>query len=274
MNNFVSLGDRQAQWVERAARFGLGARAGIYLLISALLLLALQAPGTNDGGKSPSDAFLAIESAPLGHTLLILTACGLFAYVLFRLLQAICDLGDHGTDKKGLLARLGMVSSAVSYATVAAAAVTIILNSGSGSDDGLMKTMSSALLGVPFGRLLIILAGIVIVLIGCAQIWRVVRGQWRDNLEIAGRWRALIPVAAFGISGRGLLFGLIGLSLIWSGFVAQPDEALGLSALLGYLRDAPFGAVLYGVAALIVGGYGLYGILQTATYSLPERGNP
>lgn len=41
------------------------------------------------------------------------------------------------------------------------------------------------------------------------------------------------------------------------------DQAKGLSSILGWLRDQPYGLYLYVAAALAIGGYGLYSLVET-----------
>jgi hypothetical protein len=55
---------------------------------------------------------------------------------------------------------------------------------------------------------------------------------------------------------------MIGGFISWAGLVGRADEARGLSSLLGWLRDQPFGLVLYVSGALVIAIYGYYSLVQ------------
>ncbi len=103
--------------METLARFGYVAKAFVYGTIGILALLA----AFSVGGKTTdtTGALHAIAAQPLGQILLALIAFGLVGYVVWRLIQAINDPGDKGSDTKGVFTRLGYIFSGIAYAGVA-----------------------------------------------------------------------------------------------------------------------------------------------------------
>ena len=91
--------------METFARFGYAAKGFVYGAIGILALLA----AFSTGGKTTdtSGALQAISNQPFGQILLALIALGLVGYVIWRLIQAVNDPGDKGTDAKGIFTRLG-----------------------------------------------------------------------------------------------------------------------------------------------------------------------
>ncbi len=104
--------------METLARFGYVAKGFVYAAIGILALLAAFSVG---GGETTdtTGALNAIARQPFGQILLILIAVGLVGYVIWRLIEAIQDPENKGTDAKGIFARLGYLLSGLAYIGVA-----------------------------------------------------------------------------------------------------------------------------------------------------------
>lgn len=251
------------------ARIGLGARAFVYFAVSIILIDAV-ATTKPDDGASPGDAFRAIETEPGGRIALIVLAAGLFLYALWRFQQAVLDPEKHGTDKKGILARIGMAMSGTSYLLVGVAAVAVTMGANDGGGGGKTEESMQWLMTQPFGRWLVMLAGLALAGIGGAQIWRAKTGQWKNRIDLSGWAGRLTPVISGGIAGRGLLFIVVGLFLAVGGWTADASDIKGLASTLGWLRWQPFGLWLFIASALAIGVYGLYSAVQSVRYRFPE----
>ena len=253
-------------WIRVIARAGLGARAVVYLLISALLVRALFA-GSGDGDEaSPSKAFLAIEQQWWGKVILLVIGAGLLLYTVWRIAQGLLDLDRLGDDAKNRIARLGMLASGIGYALVALAAFSVALDQTDTAGGGSTQETVDYLIGLPFGSWLVLLMGLVVAGIGCAQVWRGATGRWKKRIQLEDKTRWLEWVSGYAITGRGLLFLIAAVSITWAGFSINPDEALGLAETLGWLRQQPFGFWLYLASGLVIGAYGLYSALQAWRY--------
>ncbi|MGB3626376.1 MAG: DUF1206 domain-containing protein [Henriciella sp.] len=249
------------------ARIGLGARAFVYFAVSGILLNSAFTSKSEDGA-SAGDAFRAIENEQFGRILLFAVAIGLFLYALWRFQQALLDPEDQGDDAEGLLARAGMISSGISYLLVGVAAASISLGSSDGGGSGGGKTEQSArwLMEQPFGNWLVLLAGLALVGVGCAQVWRAYSGQWKDHIDLSGWAGNLTGLISAGIAGRGILFALVGISLAVAGWGTDPGDVQGLASTLGWIRTQPYGLWLFIASALTIGVYGIYSGVQAIRY--------
>src|SRR4029077_18220859 len=93
---------------------------------------------------------------------------GLAAYSLWGFVRAIYDPLHRGSDASGYAARLGFVSSAVSYAAIVILAVELLAGSGAPSGTTTQKTIVS-FLAPPAGGWLTILIGLIAIGIGLGQ---------------------------------------------------------------------------------------------------------
>lgn len=253
----------------KLARIGLGARALVYFAISGLLLDAAFTSKADDG-VTPSDAFQTIEGSLEGRALLVALGIGLFLYALWRYQQALLDTDNMGSDATGLLARLGMVSSGTSYALVGFASIATAFDFDDKGGGGKTEETAKWLMEQPFGSWLVGLAGLALIGIGIAQIWRTVSGQWKKGIDLSGWARRTVPLIHFGIAGRGILFGLIGAFLIYGGLQNQPENVKGLAGTLGWIRTQPFGFWLFIASAVAIGAYGVYSGVQSLRHRFPD----
>ncbi|MFW5660886.1 MAG: DUF1206 domain-containing protein [Oceanicaulis sp.] len=256
---------------EIAGRAGLAARAVVYALIAGLMLRAIFLPGGNGGaqggeeGVRPSEAFQWLETEVYGQALLLAIGLGLALYAVWRFVEAGADTGDEGEDAEGLLSRLGMVASGAGYALVGVSAILVLFGGaqGSGSGGGATKTAVQWLLEQPFGPALAIVLGLVLAGIGCAQIWRACKGEWKDDLDLSGWAGRTTGVIAAAIALRGVLVFVVGVFVILAGWQADPSDAKGLSGAITWLRQQPYGLYFYILGALTLAGYGLYSFVQS-----------
>lgn len=248
---------------EATARIGLVARGIVYALVATLLIAAAIAPGSADKGYSPGDTFRNLETQPAGLTILGLIATGLFLYAIWRTLQAVLDTASEGHKVKAILARIGMMTSGLSYLSVGiAAALTLIGRNEDKGGGGTTEQFSAWLLGQAFGRHLLMVFGLIVLATGIIQVWRGVTRKWASGINLPDASSMSCRFITCAIAGRGFLICLIGCFVIWAGFVGQAEEAKGLSSLLGWLRDQPFGLLLYVTSALIIAIYGYYSLVQ------------
>ncbi|MEM5516687.1 DUF1206 domain-containing protein [Henriciella sp. AS95] len=251
------------------ARLGLGARAFVYFAV-AVVLLDSAFTSKPENGASAGDAFRAIETEQGGRILLITLAIGLFLYALWRFQQAVLDPEDQGNDAKGILARVGMASSGISYLLVGVAAASVTFGSNDGGGGGKTEETAKWLMEQPFGSWVVTLAGLALVGVGCAQVWRAKTGQWKDHIDLSGWAGNLTGVISAGIAGRGILFALVGISLVVAGWGTDPGDVQGLASTLGWIRAQPYGLWLFIASALTIGVYGIYSAVQALRYRFPE----
>lgn len=245
------------------ARAGLFARGIVYGLVASLLFAAAFAPGGEDEGYSPGDTFRRVETESGGQIFLIMIGAGLWLYAIWRFMQAGFDTSDKGDDAGGIFARLGMASSGMSYLLVGSAAFIVLFGENSGDGGGTTEQIAHFALSQSFGQILLALIGGAILAVGVVQCWRGLSRHWSHELHLPYNSQIICRGISLAIAGRGLLIMLIGVFLIWAGIAGDADEAKGLSAILGWLRQQPFGLWLYVIGALFIAGYGFYSLMET-----------
>src|ERR1700730_13547728 len=111
--------------IELLERLGYVVRGVLYVVMGFLALrIALAVPG----GKATdlSGSLVWLIGNPLGKFVLIVAIIGLVAYAIWGFVRAIYDPLHRGRDAKGIMARLGFVTSAVSYLAIALFALNIL----------------------------------------------------------------------------------------------------------------------------------------------------
>jgi hypothetical protein len=119
--------------IEVLARTGYAARGVVYLVIG---YFAVRAALGSSEAKGTEAALVSILGQPFGNVLLWIVASGMAAFCVWRLVQAVRDTDDHGTDAKGLAVRAGLVGSALGYAGVALLAVAIARGTRRSAESG------------------------------------------------------------------------------------------------------------------------------------------
>jgi uncharacterized membrane protein YiaA len=250
-------------WIEPLARAGYAARGAVYCLIG---LLAIQtAMGSRAQATDTRGVLQTVAQQSVA--LLWLLALGLFGYAVWRVVQGILDAENKGAEPKGLAIRAGQVISGVIYGSLALAAVRIASGSRSGGSGGGSGTQgwTADLMTKPFGRWLVALAGICVIVSGLAQLRRGWTEKFRRNLKEQemneSERRLAVNTGKAGLLARGVVFLLSGWFLIQAALRFDPSRATGLGGALEALARQPHGSWLLGLVALGLLAFGAYSIL-------------
>src|SRR6266851_2879037 len=147
--------------VELLERLGYVTRGALYAVMGLLALgIALEVGGGQTTDLSGSLVFLI--GNPFGKFVLIAFAIGLAAYSLWGFTRAIYDPLHRGSDTSGYMARLGFITSALSYAAIVLFTIQLLAGSGATTNDGAQKTIA-VLLAHPAGGALTILIGLSVI---------------------------------------------------------------------------------------------------------------
>lgn len=249
-------------WVEPLARFGYAARGVVYAFIG---VLAVQAAFFGRGETTgPEGAIRTI--AEKSTLLLVLIAIGLLGYALWRFVQGILDPENKGRDPKGLAKRGAMVASGVVYAGLALLAFRLITQDGGGAAGGGQASTTAKLLALPFGRALVILAGIAVIVSALYQIHSAYTRSFQRRMKTGEmspeEQRLAIRTGQLGLASRGVAFLITGWFLIQAALSFDPSRARGLGGALETLARQPYGPWLLGIVALGLVAYGAYSFLQ------------
>ena len=238
--------------LELLERLGYAARGTLYVVMGVLAFrIASGTPGGQATDLTGSLVFLIAN--PFGKLVLITITVGLVAYSLWGFVRAIYDPMHRGRDATGIMARLGFVSSAVSYAAIALFGLGVLLGSGGAAGDSTQKSVTS-LLSHPFGGALTVVVGLVAFGIGIGQFVEAYKATFAADLtgaEMSESQRKIaIALGRFGMAARGVSFLVIGWFLVQAGFHDNAAQAHGFGGAFLFLLGQPFGQVLVGVVSL------------------------
>lgn len=226
---------------------GLIAYGVVHLLIA---WIALQlAWGKSHEEASQQGALRELAAQPFGGVLLWVVAGGLFALVIWKVLELV--LGYLKTSKKLSAAGRGVV-----YLVLAISAVKVAVGSG-GSSTSSERSMSGRLMEHAAGRVLIVVIGLVVIGIGLRQLYKAVTKKFTEDL-VGGVPPTTITLGRVGYAAKGIAFIIVGGILAWAAISYDPEKAGGLDTALRTLKEQPFGSVLLSLMALGIAGFGLY----------------
>ncbi|MEL6440985.1 MAG: DUF1206 domain-containing protein [Cyanobacteria bacterium J06621_8] len=250
--------------METLARFGYVAKGFVYGAIGILALLAAFSVGGET--TDTTGALQTISEQPFGQIILALIAIGLVGYVIWRLIQAIQDPGDKGSDAKGIFTRLGYALSGITYAGVATNAAMLAMGSSSGGSGNSKQDWTAMVMQQPFGRWLVGIAGALTIGLGFWRLYQAYKIKFRKKLNLnelnpqQEDW--LVNISRFGIAARGIVFVMIGFFVLQAAKNYDPERVKGLDGALFTLTQQPFGKVLLSVMALGLVAYAVYLLLQ------------
>jgi hypothetical protein len=249
------------RWIVPLARFGYVAKGVVYIIIG---LLAALAAFTNRGRTTDSRGALEeIIEQPYGRVLLGAVAIGLASYALWRVVQAINDTENKGSDAKGVAMRVGYAFIGLIYASLAYSAVMLIMGTGgSGSGDQSSREGTALLLSQPFGRWLVGGLGAGIIAFAIYQFYKAYTAKFREKLNrdemSEGTEMWAVRTGQAGLAARGVVFGIIGFFLMQAAFYSKASQARGLSGALRALEQQPSGQWMLGVVGLGLVAYGIF----------------
>ena len=238
--------------LELLERLGYAARGTLYVVMG---VLALRIGLGSAGGQATdlSGALVFLIANPLGKFVLIVMVVGLVAYSIWGFTRAIYDPLHRGRNASGVMARLGFVSSAVSYAAIAFFGLKILIGAPGVAGDSTQKYATS-ILAQPFGGPLTIIVGLVAFGIGIGQFVEAYKATFAGDLKSAEmtetQRKVVIGLGRFGMFGRGVSFLVIGWLLALAGIHNNAAYAHGFGGAFLFLLAEPFGQLLVVVVAL------------------------
>lgn len=260
-------------WVERLARLGYGAKGLVYFIVG--LLAAQAAFGTGGETTNTSGALEAIVTQPFGKFLLIIVTIGLVGYAFWRFVQTILD-PEHSGEKvnaQQIAKRLGYAFSAIAYLSLAVTAIKLIIGLSS-SDSDSVEDWTIYFLNQPFGRWLVLLLGLTVIIVGIAFLYQAYTGKFRRYFKLAQMslteeiWA--VRLGRLGIAARGIVFAIIGIFIMLAAIQLDGTQARGLGGALSALAQQPFGPWILGVVALDLIAYGMYSVIEARYRNLTK----
>ena len=238
---------RHSRWYGVAVTVGLIAYGVVFLLIA---WIALQlAWGKSSEEASQQGALQELAGKPAGGVLLWIVAIGLFALVIWRVLDLA--YGHLDLEKK-----VSSVGRGAVYLVLGITAVKVAVGSG-GSSTGQQRTLSARLMAHGGGRALIVVIGLVIIAVGVRQIYKAITKKFTEDL-VGGVSEGTILLGRIGYAAKGVSFILVGALFAWAAIDYDPQKAGGLDTALRTVKDQPFGSILLTILALGLAAFGIY----------------
>ena len=234
--------ERLSDGVELAARVGYAAKGVVYAVIGGLAVQ--QAVGSGGDVSGTREALREIASGPLGTVALTLVTVGLGAYVVWRLVQAVADPEGDERDSEGKrwARRVFYLLSAVLYGFLTWYGISILTGSGGGGSSSNQQTQG--LLAHGWGVWLVGAGGVAIIGRGLWQIWKAYTDRFRKGIRrfdlgpARGRW--VLAVSRIGLTARGVVFGIVGGSMIHAALTRDASDAQGTGGALELLVGMPW----------------------------------
>lgn len=238
------------RYEEPLGRAGLAAKGVSYGLVAVLAIGV--AAGIGGEATSRQGALQALAGSAFGAVVLVLLAAGFACYAAWRLLQVAAE--NEWAERAGLAAR------AFVYAGLAFSTIRILAGTPQQSQQQKAQQTTAAVLGWPGGRWIVIVAGIVLVGVGCWNLYRGVTRRFDDRWKGGPDWGVAAGIA--GHVARFVVFALIGVFAMKAAIDFDPKKAVGFDGALRKLADAPYGPFLLGLTALGLLAYAVYCLLD------------
>jgi hypothetical protein len=251
-----------APWVERMARIGYAAKALLYITVGVVSAQA----GLGRGGRitDTQGAMRVVHHVSYGRIVLGVIAAGLIGYAVWRLIEAVVDPDNRGTDMKGVLLRISFAVRGLFHGALGITALRLAASSRTAPHTDQTRHWASRAFELPAGQLLVWAAALSLLGYGLYQLYRAYASKLSKQLRLGElapslrRW--IIGVSRFGIGARGVVFALIGFLLARAAARHSAAEAGGVRKSLGLVVEIgrwPFVAVALGLTA-----YGVYELVN------------
>lgn len=246
--------------IERLARLGYASIGIVYMIVGGFAVAA--GLGRRGSAGSQGDAFQFILKQPFGRVLLFAIALGLSGYVVWRFTSAVMDDEHRGSDAKGVGIRIASFGRGLVYALLAIEAIRLAMHRGGGGQGGEAQAQhwTGRLLDAPFGKWLVAAIGLGVVVYGAYQLYAAWDSKLSKRISLANVDPRVIQISRFGIGARGIVFLVIGGSLVIAAMRHNPNAAHSTTGALQVLPQpmlvlVGFGLAAYGVYALVNAKY-------------------
>lgn len=253
---------KSSPWLVRLGRMGYAVKGVVYVVMG---LLATQAAIEEGHGSTDArEALITIGQAPFGKISLIIVAVGLFGYAAWRLVSAAMDAERRGDSPTGASIRIGAAFRGLVYASLGAWTLRYLASQTSANTDQ-SRSLTRRVLDLPGGRWIVMAVGLAFIGYAIYQVYRAWSGKFLKRLALNGNHKTEMwvrHIGRFGIVARAVVFGMIGVLFINSGWKFDPSSAGGIRHSLNAISRQPFGEYAF---AVIAAGLIAFGLFELAT---------
>jgi hypothetical protein len=245
----------QSKTLDGAIRFGMVVYGVVHLIVAWLAVqLAL-----GQGGKQASQkgAMQTLAKEPAGTLLLWLVAVGMFALVVWRLIEMVVGHQEYDGGKRWRKrATSGFKAIVYGYLGVTALRFAV------GASSGKSTNYTAKLMDQTYGRWIVGGIGAAIVLYGVNYARRGWTEKFMENLDARGtlgdagtayRW-----IGKVGYIAKGVAFCVVGGLFVTAAYTHEAKKSGGLDDALHKVLQQPFGPFLLVLIAAGIACYGLF----------------
>ena len=240
------------------ARFGLAARAFVYVVIGWLAVQIARGHGSHEANQRGALADIAQHS--YGVLLLWILGIGFAAYAIWRLSEATFGTAAEG-KKTG--PRLQSLVRGIVYAALSVTTFSFIAGRSKQGQSEQQATLTARVMKHAYGRWLIGLIGLIVLAVGVGMVVEGVTKKFEKQLrmqELTGPTRTLVVrLGMIGTIARGIVFAVAGALVVEAAVTFNARKSTGLDGALRTLADRPYGPWLLGLLAIGLIAFGLYG---------------
>jgi len=256
--------DPHRRLIEYAARTGYFAQGFVYLSLGLILLLA--AGDLTGTSVSSLGVIQIIARQPLGWIWLLLLGLGLLAFVMWRVLQSVFDADRQGLTLRALGLRSGQFVGALIYGGLAVSVFRFldsVHRTSPQAETDTARGAASLVLDLPFGRWLLLAAGMTILAVGVSNIVSGFRRDFAAALYCDEETcRRVVPIARAGYVGWGLAYLPLGVFVLLGGLRTRAAEVLSFGESLNALERQPGGSIVLAITALGVMAFGAFAFVE------------
>ncbi len=251
--------------VATLARIGYAAKGLVFAAVGLLALLAVF--GFGEGRVTGAGGAIHIIGGTLpGRLGFGLLATGLGAHVFWRLYQALVDPDERGLGWPGLVQRAGFLISAGLYASLTLLTLSAVTDIGGGTSGA--GDAAAQVIDWPGGRWLLGVVGAGLIAAGGYQLWRAwsqpFRHKWFRAAGLKYLHGPMAWLSSYGIGARGIMFCILGWSLMRGGWFASSDEVTDVASAMWRIGTETYGHWLLAAMAAGFLCYGVYCGLNAA----------
>jgi Domain of Unknown Function (DUF1206) len=252
-------------WVKTLGQVGVAAIGIVYLLLAWIALQV--AFGGSSKSADNSGALAELAGKPFGKLLLAVMAVGLFAFAVWQVVLAVVGF-EQAKDKELAFKRAAAGGKAVLGVVLGVQSLQLVLGGGGKSSSQKQADWTGKLLGLPAGRVLVVLIGLAVIGFAGYLVYSGWEKKFLERLEGANS-KQIVRLGQFGWVARGVAFGMLGILIVIAGVKSQPEKARGLDAALKTLAAQPFGKWILTAVAL---GFAAYAVFQLVTARRHKEG--
>lgn len=261
---------------KRTGRFALrvGARAGLvsrgvfYLLLVYLTVRVATASGGRQADAN--GALRLVGTSVLSSVILGLAAAGFALFGAVRLKAAWCD------DDESRLSRATTALQGVSSFVVAWVPLSFALGSTSTGSSQQSDKHAHQLLGLPGGRIIVIVVGVIVLGWAAWQIRGAMQRDFADGLDTSAcrPWvrRVITAVSAGGLAARAFVMAPIGIFFIVAAATYDANRARGLDGELQLLSRHSWGQAVLALVALGLADFAAYAFIEARFRRVEDAG--